>query len=66
MPAFSHKIMSDNKIRMPSSMGGLVSYTSDYDSKVIFKPAYVIVFCIIVIIIAIVLHMFGSSFLGIK
>ena len=50
---------------MPSSMGGLVSYTSEYDSKIIFKPAYVIVFCVVVIIIAIVLHLYGNALLGI-
>jgi preprotein translocase subunit Sec61beta len=57
--------MSNDKIQMPSSMGGLVSYTSDYDSKIIFKPAYVIVFCIIVVLIAIVLHMYGSALIGV-
>jgi len=56
--------MSDNKIRMPSSMGGLVSYTSEYESKITFKPAYVVVICIVVIIIAILLHMYGKPLLG--
>jgi preprotein translocase subunit Sec61beta len=56
--------MSD-KIHMPSSMGGLVSYTSDYDSKIVFKPAYVIVFCVVVILIAVFLHLYGNAILGI-
>lgn len=57
--------MSSSKIKMPSSMGGLVSYNEEYTSKLIFKPAYVIIFCIIIIIIAILLHMFGDAWLGI-
>jgi preprotein translocase subunit Sec61beta len=56
--------MAQDRIRMPSSMGGLVSYTSEYDSKIIFKPAYVIVFCVIVMIIAIILHMYAGALLG--
>lgn len=55
--------MSD-KIRMPSSMGGLVSYTEEYSSKITFKPAYVVVICIIFIIIALLLHIYGSALLG--
>jgi len=56
--------MAEDKIRLPSSMGGLVSYTSDYDSKIQFKPAYVIVFCVIVVLIAIFLHLYANSLLG--
>jgi preprotein translocase subunit Sec61beta len=57
--------MADDRIRLPSSMGGLVSYTSEYDSKIQFRPAYVIVFCIIVILIAVFLHLYASAILGI-
>ncbi len=56
--------MAKDKIRMPSSMGGLVSYNEEYHSKLIFKPAYVIVFCIIIMIIAITLHIYGNAWLG--
>lgn len=62
---FFYNIMAKDKIRMPSSMGGLVSYNDEYTSKIIFKPAYVIVFCIIILIIAILLHIFGDALLGI-
>ncbi len=62
---FFYHNMAKDKIRMPSSMGGLVSYNDEYTSKIIFKPAYVIVFCIIVMIIAILLHTFGDKLLGI-
>jgi len=48
--------MSDNKIRMPSGMGGLVRYFDEYKSKIEFKPGLIILFVIIVIIIEIILH----------
>ena len=44
------------KIRMPSSGGGLVRYFDDYKSKIEFKPHYVIVLIIVVIIIEFILH----------
>ena len=56
--------MANDRIRLPSSMGGLVSYTNEYESKIQFKPAYVIVFCIIVVLIAVFLHVYGSALLG--
>lgn len=46
----------DNNIRMPSSGSGLVSYSSDYKSKVSFKPGFVIVMCAIVVFIVIMLN----------
>ena len=49
---------------MPSSMGGLVSYGGDYHSKLTFKPAYVVVLCIVMMVIAILLHMYGNALLG--
>jgi len=57
--------MAEDKIRLPSSMGGLVSYTSEYDSKIQFKPAYVIVFCVVVVLIAIILHIYAGALLGV-
>ena len=45
-----------DKIRMPSSGGGLVRYFDDYKSKIEFRPHYVIVLIILVIIIEFVLH----------
>ncbi|MBW3023128.1 preprotein translocase subunit Sec61beta [Candidatus Woesearchaeota archaeon] len=56
--------MAGDKVRMPSSMGGLVSYTDEYTTKITFKPAYVVVICIAVMIIAILLHIYGSAWLG--
>ncbi len=50
----------DDKIRMPASTGGLVRYFEDYKSKFSFKPHYVIALILLVIIIEILLHRFGS------
>jgi len=57
--------MAGDKISMPSSMGGLVTYSSEYDSKITFGPAYVVVICVIFIIVAILLHVYGNALLGI-
>ncbi len=57
--------MADDRVRLPSSMGGLVSYTSEYDTKIKFKPGYVVVFCIIVLVIVIILQIYGSAMLGV-
>lgn len=48
----------DDKIRMPSGMGGLVRYFDDYKSKIEFKPEYVVGATLLVIIIEILLHSF--------
>lgn len=44
------------RVRMPVSGGGLVRYFDDYKSKIEFRPHYVIVLIILVIIIEIILH----------
>jgi len=56
--------MGDNRIRMPSSMGGLTRYFEDYKSKITFKPGHIIVLAILVIIIMIILHTQGYAMLG--
>lgn len=53
-----------NKVQMPSSMGGLVRYFDEYRSKITFRPGHVIVLCMVVIIIMIILHAWGSGMLG--
>ena len=42
--------MADEKIRLPSGIGGLVRYFDDYKSKVEINKTYVIAFVVIVII----------------
>ncbi|TKJ17579.1 hypothetical protein CEE44_03530 [Candidatus Woesearchaeota archaeon B3_Woes] len=57
--------MVDNKISMPSGMGGLVRYFDDYRSKIEFKPGHIIIMCILVIIVLLMLHAWGNSWLGV-
>ncbi len=55
----------DNKIRMPTSGGGLVNYYEDSRSKIKFKPAHIIIFVFAVILIWFMLQNYGYSLLGI-
>lgn len=52
----------DNKIRMPSGMGGLVRYFDEYRSKLEFGPGHIIVIAVILIIIEVLLHAYGAGF----
>ena len=49
----------DEKIQMPSSMGGIVRYFDAYKSKIEFKPGHVVILAAIVLIIEIFLHLQG-------
>ncbi len=53
--------MADNKIQMPSGMGGLVRYSDESGSKIQFKPGTVIVFIVLIIIIEVLLHAYGGN-----
>jgi len=48
--------MADNKVQMPSGMGGLVRYFDEYKSKIEIKPVVVVVVIIFVILIEFALH----------
>lgn len=48
--------MAKEKIRIPTSMGGLVRYSDEYKSRLAIKPGHVIILSVIVIIAMIVLH----------
>ena len=56
--------MSKDQVRMPSSTAGITRYFDDYKSKIEIKPGHVIVLIIFIIIIEIMLHSFGVSWLG--
>ena len=47
-------------MQMPSGMGGLVRYFDEYKSKITFKPGTVLFFVVLVILIEIFLHSYGS------
>lgn len=57
--------MAQDKVSMPTSTAGITRYFDDYKSKVEFKPGMIVVFSIIVIIIMLILHAYGSALLGI-
>ena len=54
----------NEKVSIPSSQGGLVRYFDDYKSNIEFKPGYIILFVVWIIIIEIRLHTQGYRFLG--
>jgi preprotein translocase subunit Sec61beta len=58
--------MANDRISMPSGMGGLVRYFDEYKSKIEFKPGHIIIICIAIIIIMMILHAFGTSWIGLK
>ena len=49
---------------MPSGMGGLVRYFDEYKSKFTFKPGHIVILSIVIIVIMLILHAYGNSFLG--
>jgi preprotein translocase subunit Sec61beta len=55
----------DNKISMPSGMGGLMRYFDEYKSKIRLKPGHIILMTVIVMIIMIFLYSYGYRILGI-
>ena len=57
--------MAQDRISMPSGMGGLVRYFDEYKSKIKFKPGHIIVFCIIIMVIMLFLYSYGNRLLGI-
>ena len=58
------KTMVEDKIQLPSGMGGLVRYFDEYKSKIEFKPGIVVLFIILVILVEILLHLYGRSWFG--
>ncbi|NQU98151.1 preprotein translocase subunit Sec61beta [Candidatus Woesearchaeota archaeon] len=51
-----------DKINMPASTAGITRYFDDYKSRITFKPQYILVLVIIVILIEIFLHLNAGSF----
>ncbi len=56
----------ENRMSMPSGMGGLVRYFDEYHSKLRFKPGHIIILTAIVIVIMIILYSYGNRLLGIS
>ena len=51
--------MAEDKIKMPASFGGLTRYFDEYKSSLEFKPQYVVVAIVIVIIFEFGLRLFS-------
>jgi len=56
--------MAQEKSRMPMSTAGITTYFEEYRSKIEFKPGHIIVFSIVVILIVVALHLWGTGLLG--
>lgn len=57
--------MAQERITMPSGMGGLMRYFDEYKSRIRIKPGHIMVMCGVVIVIMIILYSYGYSILGI-
>ncbi|MBI2108520.1 preprotein translocase subunit Sec61beta [Candidatus Woesearchaeota archaeon] len=57
--------MAQDRISMPSGMGGLVRYFDEYQSKIKFKPGHIIILSIVIIITLLLLYTYGIALLGI-
>ena len=55
----------DNKISMPSGMGGLMRYFDEYKSNIRIKPGHIIIMVMVVIVIMVFLYTYGNRMLGI-
>ena len=56
--------MADDRISMPSGVGGLVRYFDEYRSKIRFKPGVIVFLLLVVIVIELLLHSYGASLIG--
>ena len=57
--------MAQDRISMPSGMGGLMRYFDEYKSKIRIKPGHIIIMCVVVIVIMVFLYTYGNKILGI-
>lgn len=57
---------SQNRINMPSGMGGLVRYFDEYKSRFRLSPGNIIIIIVIVVLIEFFLHWQGYSLLGLR
>ena len=48
--------MADQKITMPTGMGGIVRYSEEHLSKIEFSPIFVIISILIVMVVELILY----------
>ena len=59
-PIFQYSVkMSNDRVSIPSGMGGLVRYFDEYKSKIQLKPSHVIILAGAIVVIELFLHAFG-------
>ncbi|MBI2575753.1 preprotein translocase subunit Sec61beta [Candidatus Woesearchaeota archaeon] len=56
--------MAQDRITMPSGMGGLVRYFDEYKSKLEFKPGHIVALCLVVIVVLFILYSYGNRWMG--
>ena len=56
--------MAQDRIQMPSGMGGLVRYFEDVENKYAIKPGHVILLALFIMVVMILLYRFGNSWIG--
>ena len=54
----------DNRINLPSGGAGLTRYFDEYKSTFSFKPGHVILIAMLIIVIVVILHTYGKSWIG--
>ncbi len=57
--------MAQERISLPSGMGGLVRYFDEYKSKISLKPGHVIVLSVVVMVVMVFLYIYGNRIVGI-
>lgn len=58
--------MANDRVQLPSGMGGLVRYFDEYKSKITFKAGHVIIIIAVIVAIVIILHWQGNAWLGLS
>ncbi|MBI2139499.1 preprotein translocase subunit Sec61beta [Candidatus Woesearchaeota archaeon] len=56
--------MAQDRITMPSGMGGIVRYFDEYHSKVEFKPGHIIMLAVAIMVIMFFLYAYGNRIFG--
>ncbi len=51
---------------MPSGTAGITRYFDEYKSKIRFKPGHVVIIGVLVVLITVLLHAYGSSMMGLS
>lgn len=58
--------MAEKQSGAPMTTAGITRYFEDYHSKIEIKPGIVIVFSIVVILVIIAMHVWGTAALGLS